>query len=84
MLATICDAHPKGQQLCASSGLLAVLLKWLRSLLPSLMAGGAQPLVRWLCLALGKMCDGAPDIAALAVGGRSDPGCVGWLERVAG
>ncbi len=42
MLAVICDAHPKGQALCAQAGLLGVLLKWLRSLLPSLMAGGAQ------------------------------------------
>jgi hypothetical protein len=34
VLCAICDGHPKGQALCAASNLLAVLLKWLRSLFP--------------------------------------------------
>lgn len=34
VLAAICDGHPKGQGLAAASNLLAVLLKWLRTMFP--------------------------------------------------
>ncbi|MEW5306106.1 MAG: hypothetical protein WDW36_008599 [Sanguina aurantia] len=69
VLAAICDGHPKGQALCAGSSLLAVLIKWLRTLYPQLQF--ATPthalLLRWLCLCLGKLCEDMPEIALLAI-----------------
>ncbi len=50
VLAAICDGHPKGQALCASSNLLGLLLKWLRSMFP--------PQVRM------RVCGGVDAVAA--------------------
>lgn len=46
---------------------LQVLLKWLRALLPVLIASsGNILLVKWLCICLGKLTDNQPEIARAA------------------
>lgn len=68
ILAVLCNGHPKAQALCASAGLLAVCLKWLRALLPTAQLGGAtRLLLTWLCLCMGKMCENMPEIIALTL-----------------
>ncbi|KAG2445405.1 hypothetical protein HXX76_000027 [Chlamydomonas incerta] len=70
VLAVICDGHPKGQALCAGSQLLAVLLRWLRSLAPvNLTYGppGHPLLLRWLCLCIGKLCEDIPEFSLHAI-----------------
>ncbi|KAG1677758.1 hypothetical protein FOA52_001070 [Chlamydomonas sp. UWO 241] len=70
VLCAICDGHPKGQALCAASNLLAVLLKWLRSLFPPQVpftTPGHPLLLKWLCLCLGKLCQDMPEISLMAI-----------------
>lgn len=70
MLACICDGHPKGQALCTHAQLLAVLLKWLRSmshLALALAPPGHHLLLRWLCLTTGKLCEDIPEISLHAI-----------------
>ena len=52
VLAAITDAHPKGQTVCAQSGLMQICL----SHLPQASSPAGSPLfVRWLCLCVGKL-----------------------------
>ncbi|GAX72618.1 hypothetical protein CEUSTIGMA_g74.t1 [Chlamydomonas eustigma] len=70
VLCVICDAHPKGQALCAGSNLLAVLLKWVRSMFPPQVpfpSSGHALLLKWLCLCLGKLCQDMPEISLMAI-----------------
>ncbi|GLC71947.1 hypothetical protein PLESTF_001187700 [Pleodorina starrii] len=70
VLSVICDGHPKGQALCAHSQLLAVLLRWLRSLAPVNITYGppGHPLLlRWLCLCIGKLCEDIPEFSLHAI-----------------
>ncbi|KAG2485410.1 hypothetical protein HYH03_015896 [Edaphochlamys debaryana] len=70
VLSVICDGHPKGQALCAGSQLLAVLLRWLRSLAPvSITYGppGHPLLLRWLFLCIGKLCEDIPEFSLHAI-----------------
>ncbi|GFR43035.1 hypothetical protein Agub_g4039, partial [Astrephomene gubernaculifera] len=70
VLSVICDGHPKGQALCAGSQLLAVLLRWLRSLAPVNITYGppGHPLLlRWLCLCIGKLCEDIPEFSLHAI-----------------
>lgn len=71
VLASICDGHPKGQALCTHAQLLAVLLRWLRTLSPFALQPGAAAgpghylLLRWLCLTTGKLCEDIPEVRRL-------------------
>ncbi|PNH07533.1 Regulatory-associated protein of TOR 1 [Tetrabaena socialis] len=70
VLSVICDGHPKGQAMCASGQLLAVLLRWLRSLAPVNITYGppGHPLLlRWLCLCIGKLCEDVPELSLHAI-----------------
>ena len=52
VLTAITDAHPKGQTVCAQSGLMQICL----SHLPQASSPAGSPLfVRWLCLCVGKL-----------------------------
>ena len=65
VLATVCHQHPKGQALCAAAHLPQVLIQCLRGLLHDLQAGGgAAFLAKWLCLCLGKVSEGMPEVCA--------------------
>lgn len=82
MLAAICNQHPKGQLLCAQSGLLQVCMAQLPAALAALAtaadadfaagaAGGSAKsmalFVRWLLLCIGKQCENAPEVTAMAL-----------------
>lgn len=70
VMAVICDKNPKGQALCASSNLQGVVLKWLRTLVAAphqLTTHTNALLVKWLCLALGKLCENLPEISLLCI-----------------
>jgi regulator-associated protein of mTOR len=67
VLAMVCDHHPRGQSLCAAAQLPQTLLCGLRAQLPELHgSGGAAFLSKWLCLCLGKVADGMPEVCAAA------------------
>ncbi len=77
VLAAVCDGHRKGQLLCAQAGLLQACA----AQLPAALAAGDEAaaagdaagarglalLVRWLLLCVGKMCEDAPEVAAMAL-----------------
>eukprot|EP00798_Chlamydomonas_sp_ICE-L_P020688 gene20688-27484_t len=70
VLSAVCNAHPKGQALCANSNLLTVLLKWLRSMFPPqfpFATPGHALLLKWLCLCLGKLCQDMPEVSLMAI-----------------
>eukprot|EP00798_Chlamydomonas_sp_ICE-L_P024029 gene24029-9606_t len=70
ILSVVCDTHPKGQAMCASSNLLMVLLKWLRSMFPPQVpfdSPGHALLLKWLCLCLGKLCQDMPEVSLMAI-----------------
>ena len=67
VLAVICDGHPRGQALCADAQLLAVALAHLRGARAAAAAPGpsrsaATLLLKWLCLAIGKLCEDMPEV----------------------
>ena len=70
VLAVICDGHPRGQLLCAQSGLLGTLLRLLASPAYSPLHGmrelGSDSglLVKWLCLCLGNLCQDMPEVSS--------------------
>lgn len=67
VLTAVCDNHKKGQQACASSGVLRICLQHLPN-----AAGptGSPLLVRWLCLCMGKLWENVLDSTkeAFAIG----------------
>ena len=68
VLAAIADDHPKGQAVCASSGLLHICL----NNLPAAASPGGSPLfVRWLCLCVGKLWENNSEIQAEAIAARA-------------
>ena len=68
VLAAIADDHPKGQAVCASSGLLHICLNHL----PAAASPGGSPLfVRWLCLCMGKLWENYPELQAEAFAARA-------------
>ncbi|PSC68711.1 Regulatory-associated of TOR 1 [Micractinium conductrix] len=82
VLAAICNRHPKGQLLCAQSGLLQVCTGQLPAALAAMasaadsafasLSNGSSTksmalLVRWLLLCAGKLCEDAPEITAMAL-----------------
>ena len=67
VLAVICDGHPRGQALCADAQLLAVALAHLQGARAAAAAPGpsrsaATLLLKWLCLAIGKLCEDMPEV----------------------
>lgn len=76
VLAAICKGHPKGQILCAQSGLLQVCANQLPAALATMSASehsdpagarGMAFLVKWLILCMGQLCEDMPEIAAMAL-----------------
>ena len=68
VLAVICDGHPRGQALCADAQLLAVALAHLQGARAAAAAPGpsrpaATLLLKWLCLAIGKLCEDMPEVS---------------------
>ena len=65
-LAAMCDGRPRGQALCAGAGALGALLSALSD--ASVAADQGSPLfLKWTCLALGALWDGAPGVGAVAL-----------------
>jgi hypothetical protein len=69
VLAIICDSHPRGQLLCYQAGFLRVLVDLLSApvnCLPAEQKDYINPdtglLVKWLCLCLGKLVQGMPEV----------------------
>ncbi len=67
VLAVICDGHPRGQALCADAQLLAVALAHLQgaraaAAVPGPSRPAATLLLKWLCLAIGKLCEDMPEV----------------------
>lgn len=76
VLAAICNGHPKGQLLCAQSGLLQVCISQLPGTLAALAAAEQEDpakartlalLVKWLVLCAGKLCEDMPEVTAMAL-----------------
>jgi regulator-associated protein of mTOR len=75
VLAAICNGHPKGQLLCAQSGLLQVCSAQLPGALTAMAAAEQSDpaaaramalLVKWLVLCVGKLCEDMPEVTAMA------------------
>ena len=78
VLSAVCDGHPKGQAVCAASGVAGICLARLAEA-ASLGPSGSPSLVRWLCLCLGKLWENARDAQAEAFVSLSAPEAVASL-----
>ena len=78
VLSAVCDGHPKGQAVCAASGVAGICLARLAEA-ASPGPSGSPSLVRWLCLCLGKLWENARDAQAEAFVSLSAPEAVAAL-----